>query len=540
MVVAISLQPYIVMSQSIPVTKNGVNRVVDFLEINENIKPDASLLIRPINYNQATTDSTEGSYSILSSGKNSSILKILNPFVYYNFTKEHPYNRNDRGIFKSSGSQLEINGGIFLDLSFLEVQLRPSLIYLQNRNYKTFTDFDPELRMYKRSNWWNQVDDPEFFDGSNELLFLPGDSFLKFRLGDLGAGLSSEYMWWGPGRFNAIIMSNNAESFPYLFLQSEKPISSKIGVFEFKVILGLLKSSGMVQYDTSYQFQKSLFAYLPTQNDRIINGLVMTYQPKWLSGFTLGFAKTIQQYKDRFRERQDYFPLITEPFKNKQNYDGLNGLDHNQSLFFKLKIPGKFSLYGEYGNYLDDFKIHKIFTGGIEGPGYLFGIHKIFDTNKDSRFIESGLEFTRLQQSAIISRNRSVGWYINESIRQGYTNNGQLLGAGIGPGGNMQNFFITLHNNQHQFGIKLERWEHNQDFYHFNFGPVGDYRSWWIDYSLGLNSTLELDNFRVFGEFNTIYSFNYQWDVDAPDDALFPKTNDVWNFMLSLHIDYKF
>ncbi|MFD2145300.1 hypothetical protein [Mucilaginibacter antarcticus] len=55
-----------------------------------------------------------------------------------------------------------------------------------------------------------------------------------------------------------------------------------------------------------------------------------------------------------------------------------------------------------------------------------------------------GIEVTQLQQNSIQKLQSADGiWYVNKYLRHGYTNNGQVLGAGIGPGANMQSLDVS-------------------------------------------------------------------------------------------------
>ncbi|MFX8805488.1 capsule assembly Wzi family protein, partial [Acinetobacter baumannii] len=53
-------------------------------------------------------------------------------------------------------------------------------------------------------------------------------------------GISSENLWWGPGIYNSLLMSNNAPGFWHLTFNSRKPLKTPIGDFEWQLIGGKL------------------------------------------------------------------------------------------------------------------------------------------------------------------------------------------------------------------------------------------------------------------------------------------------------------
>jgi len=55
-------------------------------------------------------------------------------------------------------------------------------------------------------------------------------------------------------------------------------------------------------------------------------------------------------------------------------------------------------------------------------------------------------------------------WYTSSIIRQGYTNQGQLLGASIGPGSNSQTINFSWNKGFNMIGIYFERITNNNDF----------------------------------------------------------------------------
>ena len=61
----------------------------------------------------------------------------------------------------------------------------------------------------------------------------------KFNFNNISIGISNENLWWGPSIRNGIA-SNNASGFNHITFNSNKPIETIIGNFEFQFITGKL------------------------------------------------------------------------------------------------------------------------------------------------------------------------------------------------------------------------------------------------------------------------------------------------------------
>jgi hypothetical protein len=133
-------------------------------------------------------------------------------------------------------------------------------------------------------------------------------------------------------------------------------------------------------------------------------------------------------------------------------------------------------------------------------------------------FLQFGIEITQLQvpNPSLIRQARS--WYTDDVIRHGFTNQGQVLGAPIGPGSNAQRLDISWVKNKARVGIELERWLHNADFYyHYNINSgSNDFNRQWVDLMASLVWNFPYKKWNWFGQFSAVRSINYQWQSYIP------------------------
>ena len=84
---------------------------------------------------------------------------------------------------------------------------------------------------------------------------------------------------------------------------------------------------------------------------------------------------------------------------------------------------------------------------------------------------------------------RNAGsWYENSWVYDGYTNKGEVLGSSIGPGSISHYFSLNILKDKEMIGIGLEIVDNDNDFYHEAFASARDYRRYWKDVNLHLNT----------------------------------------------------
>jgi hypothetical protein len=90
--------------------------------------------------------------------------------------------------------------------------------------------------------------------------------------------------------------------------------------------------------------------------------------------------------------------------------------------------------------------------------GFMLGVLKTFSLSKNGRLVLN-IEATNLENSSVGAqfRDESNTWYEHPAIRQGFTHEGQLLGAGIGPGSSAETGRLIYFGEWGMAGITLQR-----------------------------------------------------------------------------------
>ena len=306
-----------------------------------------------------------------------------------------------------------------------------------------------------------------------------------------------------------------------------------------------MEDSGFTPPDTN-RTNNGVKLYVPKRTDwRYINGIVVSYQPKWVPGLFLGVSRTfITYYKDMGRTLKDYLPIIT-PISKKANYGETESPfpnDQRASFFLRwLWLKSHTELYTEYLREDHAFNLRDFIVQAEYTHAYVFGIRKLIPLKvHNDQFIQINLEITQIEQKSQDPDRTSKYLYVHYAgISQGYTNKGQLLGAGIGPGSNMQSLSVSWVKGLKTIGIELERLVQNNDFHN---AVIRDPRAIWVDLGTSVFGDWNYKNLLFNAKLDFIKSLNYQHYYKPTSDNLsaLGQLSNIINFQANIGVSYRF
>jgi len=463
------------------------------------------------------------------------------------FNSVRPYGWGNGIMIPNVGGQNYTTAGVSFKFRFLNVQLQPEVLWAQNRSWNGFPDdFSAAITRYRFSSW-NYGDHPERFGEGAYSKIGWGQSKVSLSAGAFEIGASTENIWWGPGQFNALIFSDNARGFKHLSLNTTRPAKTFLGSFEGQLLIGRLEPSG---FDPSQhpELNQQYFRSLPT-DWRYLNGLSVSYQPKWVPGLSLGLNRTFQQYNEgRGDAFGDWFPVFEVFTKESLFEDGntvdydTKGQDQQVAVFGRYVFPrARAEFYFEYGRRDHALNWREFTLNPDHARAYLLGFGKLFTLPARDKLIQVRAEMTQQQESV----NRYIrypgttggaSWHTHAQVR-GFTHYGESMGVGIGTGSNVQTLEVALVDRLNKYGIRLERLANNQDFYYKAFGQQQE-RQPWVDLSLGLLADYQVERLIVSTQLQLINSLNYQWQLDARSTPEFPVGKDKFSLMAQAHLIY--
>jgi hypothetical protein len=405
-------------------------------------------------------------------------------------------------MIAAKGYQALISGGVYASYGALEIQLAPELVYASNPAYRSNGLYGSNA------------------GGEYQKIF-PGQSGIRVNAGPVSFGLSTQNLWWGPGRYSSLLMSNNAPGFGHVFFSSRKPVKTPIGHFEWQLIGGKLVSDEVRPYEN-----QSLKPNTVNNDWRYLSAMVITYQPKWTPGLFLGFTRAIQTYNEDNRVStagfvNRYIPVIGLAFQ-KKNVAGEDSMRRDQLASFFLRWlfkKAKAEFYLEYGYNDYGLNFRDYLLGPSHSAAYITGFKKIIPL-KDDAYLDAGIEITQMSQTPDYLVRNAGNWYTHGQILQGYTNYNQIMGAGAGFGSNVQDVNLTWVKGTKQLGILLERVDRDPVF-HTNK---------WIDMSIGFLPQYQYKNMVFSGIIQFIKSHQYAWETGV----------NVFNLHTKIQVQFTF
>jgi len=414
-------------------------------------------------------------------------ISLLPITLIQQFNTHHPYGWNDGAMIAAKGYQTLIRAGVYAAIGPLEIQLAPELVYAANPGYETNIAYGSKPQ------------------NSYQKLF-PGQSSIRLSTGAFTAGLSSENLWWGPGRRSSLLMSNNAPGFIHGFFSSKRPVKTPIGSFEWQLIGAKLTANNNLPYENFNLKQASL-----TGGGRYLSAYVISYQPKWVPGLFVGMTRTLQRYRKDISLSgssllAQYIPVLTKAFqKSNAQADDTMRTDQLASFFMRWvfqKAHAEF--YIEYGFNDYNQNVRDYVMGPTHSAAHIVGFKKIIPLNSGA-YLDIGAEITQMSQSPDYLVREAGNWYVHGQVLQGYTHQNQVLGAGAGLGTNVQSLTATWIKGWKQLGILLERVERDPQYHSDK----------WIDLSIGILPQWKYKNMIFSGKFQFINSSQYAWVKDV-------------------------
>jgi hypothetical protein len=567
-----------VFSQTIPVGAPFFENRVRDLQLLGRVNLQSSFCVRPTNYNRslglvnlysATSLALEGDTvkkyrfqfvdTVLMKNTAESedkkykyrLVQAL-PFVgVMQYNGHHPYGWQDGLRIPNKGAQIYMSGGFEAYNAWLDLRFQPEILYAQNLPFD-----NPPYRV-------NAIDMPDRFGLEPYKRFHWGQSHAYIHIGSIDVGFGSENLQWGPCVKNAIILSNNAPGFTHGSIKTNKPIKTRWGSLEFAYVAGNLKRSGLFPYSTTpdagqpWPYIKAKDIVYNGKNksyDKLFNGYMASFQPKWLPGLYLGATRVL--LNDTVYGKAAYLRIISKSPRFLDEYGpGVKVVNDNQlvSLFARWVMPESHAeLYIEWGR--DDFfwDIEDFLTQPEWTSVYTMGFQKIVKQThqKDNEYYKVSAEITRLTSPSSAWSRGQHGWpgYYSHGAAD-HTHEGQVLGAGIGPGSNMQWLQLDKVEGFRTRSLSFERVQYKIDMFYWYMtewrlgNPYkSDDSKLWVDWGIAYIEQRKLGHSIVRFKVQALKTYNYNWwyKLGGQDQGFrFPGLN-VWSVNSEIALVHQF
>lgn len=563
--VMLAVFPGVAFSQTISMDQTPIEDAIRRLQLMGKVEQDISFMSRPLQPSKI-----HGWDSALRFLDTNYFKKGLHPLgkhflgkwgyatvlplqVVQQYVTEQPFKELDGPMSGSSGYQTYLSGGVYLKLGPLTIQYQPQFVWAKNKNYRG-TIQTPNYN-YPNSYIFDHYENDMIFNGVLDAQFLRnnliGNSSIRLNAGPVSLGVSSENITWGPTTMNPLIMSSHAPGFMHISFNTRRPWRTAIGSFEWQWAAAYLD-----EINPAYRgIAENYLGYGKDQTrdeKRYFNGGMLSYQPKWIKGLSVGVTRIVQEPELVLKD----FPVWNLIFRNvsrsndaEQYSDYLlyaieENRDQYAGLFMRwLWQPANAEFYAEWSRNDAFYNMRDFIQRPEHSRAFTYGFRKLIGYNQDkpNKYWQVISEYTRLQQPSTWPALGAGTWYVHGGYRpSGYTHLGEVLGAPIGSGANYQMLRISKFNGMKQLAIQLDRTTQNAE----NFEGTGlAYQNpsltKWVDFGVRVLFDHPFKNVFLTTTFSAKRSYNYNWT--QPADATgqgFSNPNDVNNFLIKIGIRY--
>ncbi|MDR2409561.1 MAG: capsule assembly Wzi family protein [Bacteroidales bacterium] len=368
------------------------------------------------------------------------VMKIYGPELFMSLNTAAPYGQNDGALWQGKGFNTSFTGGVRFEGYGLELTFKPQLAFSQNMAFEIMPSaYSGEDYAGKAADYGYygipSIDAPQRFGDKPFFVYDWGDSEVRYTWKTLTLGFGTQPVWLGPAQLNPIIHSNNAPSYPKLDIGIRK---QGITIPKLNWFLGYIE----LRTWWAYLSESPFFDNTNSNDHNLLTGLSIAYSLPFLPGFTIGFTRTMLSKWEAMNYKSIF--ILLQPAMSSSA--GSDENDQRASVVFNYLLPVVgIDIYFEWARNDFDWFFDVTIRYPFHTQGYTFGIKKSLHITNLLKG-EILLEMTNLEASNdYIIRNAGTTFYAHHIIKQGYTNRGQWLGAGIGTGGNSQYLGFKLY-----------------------------------------------------------------------------------------------
>lgn len=452
--------------------------------------------------------------------------RIYGPEWFNSYNTAAPYGQNDGALWQGRGYNSALTVGVRLEGYGFELTFKPQVCWMENREFETLGNvFGNNYGVF----FEQPIDLVQRYGNSSFWTFDWGDSEIRWSWHTFTLGFGTQNPWLGPAYLNPMLGSNNAPGYPKLDLGIRKTeiiipyLDWNLGFIEGRLWLGRLEES---KY-----FDKN-----PDNNSRMLTALSASYSPSFIPGFTIGINRIFITYW-RPENLKYIFRLFTDSRENALASSG-NDEDQKVSIFAEWAFPKVgFTIYGEFGR--DDFSSDEDsnpFHTAIYTIGAKQNIPLPFGLKSELNFEWNNFEMSQDFQL----QWPYLGYYAHGFVCQGYTHEGQILGAGSGAFGNSQFIQYKVYYPKGYTALKFHRYCPNNNSVYSKAvktkadapdGPI--YNKWYANFETYFVFGIE-SNYYITPQFSAIAAFNYIYIIHSNYDY----SENLNNFNLQLLLKY--
>ncbi|MEP2951134.1 MAG: hypothetical protein ABJO91_14035 [Ekhidna sp.] len=402
-------------------------------------------------------------------------LELLPVRAKISFNSNYSRSYNDGAVWQGRGLTTQAQAGFTGRYGRIKYTFAPVVYWSQNRAFELAENTNPDINQYNyQFNERGFIDYVQRFGLDNFFNFHLGQSEIRTVFNWFTVGLSTQNIVFGPAQRNSILLGNSGGMMPHLDLGTDRPVNTLLGQLEGKIYWGRMTESG---YNNE----------LSTNPNQYFTALSLGYSPKWIKGLHFGVNRVFYKRWQDF-VFSDYITAIARFDPPEDRVFGNDDLDQTGSFTMRWTYPEVgFEAYLEFAK--SDFGGNIFRFEPEHGRAFTVGFIKLLEF--DQIDVKLNYEHTTIGQPKNSIFRRYNRYYSHSVVRNGFTHQGQLLGAGIGPGSNNSWFDAKIYFNRSMIGGTMQRIRFDDDYFFANFARKENHDfqwSWGLQYERLMNS----------------------------------------------------
>lgn len=415
-------------------------------------------------------------------------IKALPIYTRFTYNSQYDRSRNNGPLWYGKGITQELHAGFQARYGKLNITFQPVVFYSQNQDFEIGRNpyQNPWATLPPKSEfsypYAYQLDYVQRFGDKPFVRFHPGQSDISMHIQNARFGVATQNMQMGHSWYSPIVMGANAPGVLHAYIQNPRPIYLWIGHFEFKQTWGVARES-------------DYFDDVVDNNNRYFTSFSGAWMPRYMKGLHLGFNRVFFKRGDEFRFFSDDLVATMHNFNSPINEDG-EGFQFNDDYFQMTSIAGRWT-FSDAGFEANFEYVRNDFGGGPFGPtpehsrAYTLGFTKIHELI-DASLMALTAEISTNGATRTGQLRQPASYYVHSIVEQGFTNEGQLLGSYVGPGGTAYNIFLRRYTREGMHGFTIDYLRRDEDYYYRNFEEFNNFDH---EFSLGYRGVIRRDKF---------------------------------------------
>ena len=310
------------------------------------------------------------------------------------------------------------------------------------------------------------LDAPRRFGPSAMRRIEPGALAIWARVPHAEVGFTTAPEWWGPGQYNALLLSSQAAGAARMYARTAQPLRAA-GELEARIFLGGLS------------YSKYFRDPVPVDTSRSIAGLAVVWRPWFEPNLSLGASRIVAAPIVGNVWLQHLFdPLLSIGTPNaigRADSTALPGRDQLFSVFGDWRLPDDGTeiwfewARAEFPASLNDFGASPNHTQALT-----IGVQHLQPLRWKDWSWRIGAEYSQTNQSSTFRERPTGSWYTSRAVSGGFSQKGQMLGAMIGPGSVTQRLNLDFASGKRSLGLFAFRIKWDDDSFYTIPRPIGN------------------------------------------------------------------